>query len=236
MKKICFLFAMYGEAKSLIAKYDLKEVPDFFAPCPPRLFRGEVNGTEVEVVLNGLDERGLDLVGCEPATLSAQLIFSKLQPDLLINAGTCGGFIAKGAAIGEVYLSHEYINFHDRRIGFDGDWYKSGVGYFPCMDATQMAADLGFKLGHVTTGSSLDMLDKDLEYMQANNGELKEMEAAAIAWVASLYKKPLLCIKSVTDLVDGGRATEEEFRENLAQASEKLREACFTVLDYLVKK
>ena len=229
------MFAMYGEAKSLIDNYGLKEVEGFFAPCPPRLYRGEVNGTEIDVVLNGLDHYGLDLVGCEAATLTAQLVLSQLKPDLLINAGTCGAFISKGSAIGDVYLSHEYINFHDRRIGFDGEWIKAGVGFYPCMDATQMAADLGFKLGHVTTGSSLDMLDKDLEYMTANNGELKEMEAAAIAFVAQIYKTPLLCIKSVTDLVDGGRATETEFRENLAQASEKLREAVLAVTNYLTK-
>lgn len=229
------MFAMYGEAKSLIDAYDLKEVEGFFAPCPPRLFRGEVNGKEVDVVLNGLDERGLDLVGCEAATLTAQLILSQLKPDILINAGTCGAFIANGSAIGDVYLSHEYINFHDRRIGFDDEWYKAGVGFYPCWDATQMAADLGFKLGHVTTGSSLDMAPIDLEYIQKNKGELKEMEAAAIAFVAQIYKTPLLCIKSVTDLVDGGRATEEEFRENLGTASEKLREAVLAVVNYLTK-
>ena len=34
---------------------------------------------------------------------------------------------------------------------------------------------------------------------------VKEMEAAAIAWVCTLYDKPLLCVKAITDIVDGGR-------------------------------
>ncbi len=34
---------------------------------------------------------------------------------------------------------------------------------------------------------------------------VKEMEAAAIAWVCGLYGKPLLCVKAITDIVDGGR-------------------------------
>jgi nucleoside phosphorylase len=235
MKKICFLFAMHAEAAPLIEKFGLERVDGFFAPLPPVLYRGEHNGKEILVVLNG-QEKGLDLVGCEPATLTAQQAISRLQPDLLINAGTCGAFKAKGSAIGDVYLSRDYICFHDRRVGDDGGWYEMGVGFYPCYDATQMAADLGFKLGHCTTGSSLDMAAEDLALITRNGGELKDMEAAAIAWVASLYKTPLLCVKSVTDLVDGGRATEEEFRENLAMAADKLREACFKILDYLLVK
>lgn len=233
MKKICFLFAMHAEAAPLIEKFGLKKTDDFFAPLPPVLYRGEHEGKEILVVLNGQQD-GLDLVGCEPATLTTQLILSKLNPDLLINAGTCGAFKANGSAIGDVYLSHEYICFHDRRVGDSGGWYEMGVGFYPCMDATKMAADLGFKLGHCTTGSSLDMAAEDLALIQKNKGELKDMEAAAIAWVASLYKTPLLCIKSVTDLCDGGRATEEEFRENLSMAAHKLKEACFKVMDYLL--
>jgi 5'-methylthioadenosine nucleosidase len=34
---------------------------------------------------------------------------------------------------------------------------------------------------------------------------VKEMEAAAIAWVCELYSKPLICVKSITDIVDGDR-------------------------------
>ena len=31
------------------------------------------------------------------------------------------------------------------------------------------------------------------------------MEAAGIAWVCSLFSKPLICVKAITDIVDGGR-------------------------------
>ena len=235
IQKICFLFAMHAEAQPLIDKFGLEKVDDFFAPLPPVLYKGAHNGKEILVVLNG-QQNGLDLVGCEPATLTTQLLISRLNPDLLINAGTCGAFKTNGSAIGDVYLSHDTINFHDRRIGDNGGWYEMGVGFYPCFDATQMAHDLGFKLGHCTTGSSLDMAAEDLAMIQKNKGELKDMEAAAVAWVASLYKTPLLCVKSVTDLCDGGRATEEEFRENLAMAALRLREACFKILDYLLKE
>lgn len=233
-KKICFMFAMHAEAAPLIDKYSLEEVKDFFSPLPPKLFKGSHNGKEIYAVLNG-QQNGLDLVGCEPATLTTQLVISKLNPDLIINAGTCGAFKANGANIGDVYLSKAPINFHDRRVGDSGGWYEMGVGFYPCIDASQIAKDLGFKLGNCTTGSSLDMADEDLALIKKNGGELKDMEAAAIAWVASLYNTPLMCVKSVTDLCDGGRATEEEFHENLSLASHNVKDACIRILDYLLK-
>ena len=117
MKRICFLFAMHAEAQPLIEKFELKKVDGFFDPLPPVLYKGEHDGKEILVVLNG-QQNGLDLVGCEPATLSAQLLISRLQPDLLINAGTCGGFISSGSSIGDVYLSHENIcRSEERRVG-----------------------------------------------------------------------------------------------------------------------
>ena len=45
--------------------------------------------------------------------------------------------------------------------------------------------------------------------------------------------EPLLCVKSVTDLCDGGRATDEEFRENLSMASLAFRNACTKIIEYL---
>jgi 5'-methylthioadenosine nucleosidase len=44
-----------------------------------------------------------------------------------------------------------------------------------------------------------------MEVMVAAGAAVKEMEAAAVAWSASLFGTPALCIKSITDIVDGGK-------------------------------
>lgn len=36
----------------------------------------------------------------------------------------------------------------------------------------------------------------------------QEMEAAAVAWAASLFNTPMFCVKAVTDIVDGDRPTQ----------------------------
>ena len=57
----------------------------------------------------------MDNVGTVPASVAAYLALQTFSPDLLIIAGTAGGFKARGAAIGDIYVSTRTVN-HDRRI------------------------------------------------------------------------------------------------------------------------
>jgi nucleoside phosphorylase len=62
------------------------------------------------------------------------------------------------------------------------------------------------------------------------------MEGAAIAFVCSLFQKPILFVKSVTDLCDSCAETFEEFSKNLTAASESLRKANVKVIEQLTKQ
>lgn len=55
-------------------------------------------------------------------------LLQRLHPDLVINAGTAGGFAAKGAGIGDVFVS-SVIRNHDRRIPLPG-YDQYGVGEY----------------------------------------------------------------------------------------------------------
>lgn len=57
----------------------------------------------------------VDQVGTVPAALTAYLAIQAFQPDLVLSMGTAGGFAARGAAIGDVFVGASVIN-HDRRI------------------------------------------------------------------------------------------------------------------------
>jgi 5'-methylthioadenosine nucleosidase len=76
------------------------------------------------------------------------------QPDLVINAGTAGGFKAKGAAIGDVFVSSRTLN-HDRRIPLPG-FQEFGIGCHDAYPTVKLRAALGYKHGAVTTSNSLD--------------------------------------------------------------------------------
>lgn len=230
---ICFIIAMQAEANQLIGRLNLTEDINFAPGLPMRAWTSNNNNFNICLVVNGKDSQlGIDLIGTQAATLATQLAVQYFKPDIIISAGTAGGFARKGAQIGDVYLSYPRIVFHDRRIDIPG-WDKMGKGLFDSWDTRKMADDLNMKTGIVTTGNSLDMPPLDEEYIENLGGEIKEMEAAAVAWVASLYKTPMFCIKAITDLVDSEHPTHEQFNKNLSLAVNHLTESAINVINYI---
>jgi len=69
--------------------------------------------------------------------------------------------------------------------------------------------------------------------MLENGAHIKDMEASAIAWSCALHDVPHFGVKVVTDIVDGDKATAEEFMENLGKAADSLQGALPKVLDYV---
>ena len=86
--------------------------------------------------------------------------------------------------------------------------------------------------GVVSSSNNLGYSEEDMKQILANDAAVKEMEGAAIAWAAHLFDKPLIALKSITDIVDGDRPPQEEFLENLQKAALALK-ASFLLLPYL---
>lgn len=232
MKRICYVVAMVAEAQPFIDLYGIREVEGFFAPLPCRLFEGEVNGTTLDVVLNG-QQNGSDLIGCEAASVATLSAIQRLHPDIVVNSGTCGAFREDGADIGKVFIGNGAM-FHDRRVPGDNAWGTQSLGNYSVWEGCeQLAKTLDMPMGKVTTGSSLDMQPCDLEIIRQNGGRLKDMEGAAVGFVCSLFGTPILYVKSVTDLCDSGAETFEEFSRNLHHACDTLKAANQRIIAYL---
>lgn len=233
MNSIAILMAMKAEAKQIIEKLNLVSIEGGFdSRLPFEIYKGTVEKAEINLVINGKDKTfGVDNVGTQPATLATYITIDRFNPDLLINAGTAGGFQEKGASIGTVYIINECFSFHDRRIPVPG-FQEYGVGNYPGASVDGISAKLNLVPGMVSTGNSLDIMDRDLEIIEQNNADVKDMEAAAIAWVAALYEKPFIALKSVTDLIDMNSPTEEQFVNNLDIATGNLSKAVVDVIHY----
>ena len=231
MKKIAIIMAMAGEASPVISQLKLTEVnPPWNSKLPMRLYQSMVGRLDVTLTLCGKDAvTGVDLVATQPATLATFLTIEHLKPDLIINAGTAGGFRDMGAEIGDVYIGHDKVFFHDRRIPIEGfDCYGSG-GY-ACQDFNDIAKSCGAKIGRISSGNSLDTTERDLEIMRTNRIVVKDMEAASIAWVASLFNMPVMYLKAITDWVDHHEKTVEQFDRNFALALRNLVGLLMTAL------
>ncbi len=134
---IAIAIAMEAEAKPFIDHLNLIEDTTFFhSRSPFQAFRGEYQQCNLTVITNGKDhvhDTKVDNVGTVPAALATYLALDKLngECDLVINAGTCGGFKRKGAEIGDVFFTTAVAN-HDRRIPIP-DFIPYGMNEFLCL-------------------------------------------------------------------------------------------------------
>ena len=128
-----------------LRKHDLCRIP---TPTTTRTYSGKVGQIQVHVAHNGKCEKfEVDKVGTNAATLTTYLAIQAFKPDLVISAGTAGGFKARGAEIADVFVSTAVQN-HDRRIplpGFD----KFGVGSEDPHPAERIVQELGESTFHV---------------------------------------------------------------------------------------
>lgn len=235
IRHVALLFAMQDEAMPLIRRLELTDKGPLSSPMPMRWYDGTVGKLRVDVAVMGADRRfGVDCVGTQPAAVATHIVLDKLDPDLLINAGTCGGFIKRGGAIGKVYLTGGPFHFHDRRVPLAPFEQYADGGWQLC-DVDAWAQALGLEQGAVSSGNSLDMNDDDAARIERVETIAKDMEAAAIAWVADQHEKPLCAVKAVTDLVDGEHPTHEEFERHLHTASDALSKTLVALLNHLTE-
>ncbi|EPS67221.1 hypothetical protein M569_07553, partial [Genlisea aurea] len=232
---ILIVIAMHTEALPLVDKFNLVERHDdyvFPKGVPWLWYYGDYKGLKINIVCPGKDKKlGVDSVGTVSSSLVTYAAIQALKPDLIINAGTAGGFKAKDASIGDVFLVSD-VAFHDRRIPipvFD----SYGVGACQAFFTPNLAKDLNFKVGKLSTGDSLDMTPQDEAAILSNDATVKDMEGAAVAYVADLFQIPAIFIKAVTDIVDGNKPTAEEFLQNLVTVAAALDLAITRVVDYM---
>ncbi|NVJ68582.1 MAG: hypothetical protein HWE16_18985 [Gammaproteobacteria bacterium] len=230
MKKILIYIAMQSEAQLIIDGLGLTENSLLPKALPMKTFAGHNENHEYLIVTGGKSELyGVDNVGTEPAAVGLQSALNLFDADLVINAGTAGGWQSKGAQIADVYLGKSPIRYHDHRIPIP-TFEAYGKGSYPCIDTTKLAEKLNLKQGFISTSNSLDFNDDCDRLMQENQADCKEMECAALAWICHLYKKPFLPIKAITDFVDHEHPTAEQFQANLAKTCEALKAAVISVL------
>ncbi len=130
IKKVLILIAMEDEANPIIqefglSKSSLKLDDDLSSPCIN--YHGSFGLLELLLITNGKSEKhNCCNVGTTPAAISAFIGIHTFRPDLIINAGTAGGFSRMGGSIADVYICNQFAH-HDRRIPIPGyDEYGRG--------------------------------------------------------------------------------------------------------------
>ncbi|XP_058785684.1 5'-methylthioadenosine nucleosidase-like [Vicia villosa] len=234
ISNIVIVIAMQTEAQPVVNKFHLIEDPH--SPFPQGVpwvrYHGKYKDLNLNLIWPGKDPNsGVDSVGTISSALVTYAAIQALQPDLIINAGTAGGFKARGASVGDVFIISDCA-FHDRRIPIPVfDLY--GVGSRKAFETPNLVKELNLKEGKLSTGDSLDMTQQDESSITANDATVKDMEGAAVAYVADLLKVPAIFVKAVTDIIDGDKPTAEEFLQNLASVTTALDLAVEQVINFI---
>lgn len=232
MDRVLIVIAMEAEAAPLVAAVGGVAMSGH-APLPMRLYEATVGDLAVRLAVNGKDPRyGADSIGTIPAALTTQAAIEGWHPDLVVSVGTAGGWQRHETEIGDVFLAWDRFVFHDHRIALPV-FAGMATADIPAADLRPVARRLGFRLGIVTTGDSLDESDEDRQRIRDSGAAVKDMEGAAVAWVAGLHAVPVTAIKAITDLVDHPTPTAQQFMANLATAAGALEKATLEFLSDL---
>lgn len=215
------IVAMRAEADPVMAALGLGGDGVQLHPAfPARLWQDD----QVAVAVNGTDTRfGVDSIATQPAVTTTLHAVERVEPTMVISAGTAGGFAERGGRIGSIYLANRCV-FHDRRVAVPG-FEPYGDGDYPVADLAQLAQKLGFEQGTVSTGNAIDAPPVDMAKMLQTRTVAKDMEAAAVAWTCERLEVPFTALKVITDLVDTGQKTAEQFQRNLQTATSTLAQA-----------
>ncbi|MGA1050766.1 MAG: hypothetical protein ACO3WU_00580 [Ilumatobacteraceae bacterium] len=236
-RRVAVIMAMHDEARPVVERLGAKPTPHphhrFHAWFTTSLGGDDRTG-EVLVAVNAPDrQHGVPGIGPEPAVITTLHVLEHWAPDLVVSAGTAGGWASKGGSVGSVVLGGPHVVRHDRRIAIAG-FDRFGIGSFPCVELDHHADLLGATVGVVTTGGSLDEMPSDRAMIDASGAIAKDMEAAAVAHVCSAWGTPFAALKVLTDLHDAPTSTAAQFERNLATASTILADRLVTLLSELV--
>jgi len=144
------------------------------------------------------------------AAASAQYVIDQLQPDLLVNLGTCGGFegrIEEGIVIlvekTIVYDIIEQMTDPAEAIGhytteLDLSWLPR-VTPTPVLRGQIVSGDRDIVLGDIPT------------LIEKYDAVAADWESASIAWVANRNRQKLLILRAVSDVI--GESGDEVYGE-----------------------
>ena len=239
IQTIAVLYAMEDEAKPFIDLTEARKVTGVLNPKLPMVhYETMIKELKVCIVCFGKDKDfGVDLIGKLGASMSTQETINKINPDLIINAGTCGAFEFPEAKLNQVFLAVENVYVNDRRTSMIG--YEEYItGKVPVMKLAKLQKDLNLPGAIVTSSDSMDMVESDMMMTRAQKAQLLDMEVAIIAWVARQYDIPLIALKGVAGKFNGlGDLNHvEEFYEYLNDTSTVVGNTLLKVIEYISGK
>lgn len=196
--KIGVICAMEEEIRTLLPKLENQEER---VVASQHYYHGTIAGTEVTLVQSG--------IGKVQAGMTATVLLSQYQPDVLINTGSAGG-IGQGLNIGDVVISSK-VAYHDvdaTAFGYKPGQLPQQPLYFDAdrqvVEAIVQAAhetDLKTHVGLIVSGDEFVSSAAAIKRILAMYPDAlaSEMEGAAVGQVAHEFHTPFVIIRAMSD-------------------------------------
>ena len=136
---------------------------------------------------------------------SMQYVIDQYSPDLIVNLGTCGGFVG-GVEQGEIILVDQTYVYDIVELMGDLDIVSY---YASSLDLSWLAEPYPYPVrrGMIASADS-DLPPDKIPFLKKQGAIAADWESAALAWVAQRNNARLLILRGVSDMVseEGGEA------------------------------
>ncbi|PZL76925.1 5'-methylthioadenosine/S-adenosylhomocysteine nucleosidase [Enterococcus plantarum] len=166
-------------------------------------------------------------IGKANAAASASLLCEMIQPDVIINTGSAGGFLGE-VEIGDVVYGTKLAYSDVDATGFDYTFgqvpqmprdYRLSQRWLEIFNYLEKPSNYDLYNGLIVTSDSFMSESAFVTKVKEHFPEVKasDMESTAIAQVASFYDIPVLNIRGISDIV--GSEAAESFEIHLRKAA-----------------
>jgi adenosylhomocysteine nucleosidase len=211
---ICVLYAMREEVSRLLEVMDSRT-------------QRQLGWTEIDQGTLYKQELTLVRVGAGKvlSSMTTQRIIDSLKPSLLVLCGISGAldpaYERGDLVIGREFMQHdlitEVLGFKPGQIPFTDICVLSAPALWLKKLKSFSLHDAKVHFGRILTGDQFVQHEKGAELRRLYQGDVVDMESAAVAVVAHLNNVPLIVARTISDKADADAAN--DFGDFLAEAS-----------------
>jgi adenosylhomocysteine nucleosidase len=169
-----------------------------------KFYKGKIDHIQVIVALAG--------IGKVNAALTTTLLIENFNVDYIINLGVAGG--VNGSNHKDIVIGREIV-YHDVDVTKFGNYVRGQVpgseAFYIADPALVESAEkavknhhLAYHIGRIASGDQFVYQKNIIDGVNRLYDDIYavEMEAAAIAHIATIYQKPFLIIRSISDVLE----------------------------------
>ncbi len=224
--------AMEQEVTEILKLMDLKEQKQYLDYT---FYEGTLANQPVVLLQGG--------IGKVNAAISATLLFSHYDIQFVMNIGSAGGLLPKQQNVGDVVISSHVVH-HDvdvtafqRKLGEVPGmpcYFEADHSLLTKVENILRQQNIPSHVGLIASGDQFISLDSQVETIRKHFPEAMcaEMEAAAIAQVCYVFKKPFIITRSLSDVFQKGENS-IQFDEYLKKASYASAQMCYALISSL---